>query len=53
MNSIQKFEMMLCHMDNLLEEANKKGVPLEEVMKNSNGVYTKDQVLEGKAEHIS
>lgn len=35
MNSIQKFEMMLSHMDNLLEKANKEGVPLEMVMKNN------------------
>ena len=28
MNGIQKFEMMLSHMDNQLEKANKAGVPL-------------------------
>lgn len=28
MNKIQEFEMWLSHMDNQLQEANKKGVPL-------------------------
>ena len=42
MNSIQKFEMMLSHMDNQLEKANKGGVPLMvEEKKNSNGYITK------------
>ena len=36
MNSIQKFEMWCKEMDNLLEEANKKGIPLiVENMKNN------------------
>lgn len=34
MNKIQKFEMWCQDMDTLLWEANKKGVPLEMVMKN-------------------
>ena len=42
MNGIQKFEMMLSHMDNQLEKANKGGVPLMvEEKKNSNGYITK------------
>lgn len=49
MNSIQKFEMMLSHMDNLLEKANKEGVPLMvEEKKNSNGYIPKIEYWKGK-----
>lgn len=49
MNKIQKFEMTLSHMDNKLEEANKKGVPLMvEEKKNSNGYIPKIGYWKGK-----
>ena len=49
MNSIQKFEMMLSHMDNLLEKANREGVPLMvEEKKNSNGYIPKIEYWKGK-----
>jgi hypothetical protein len=49
MNSIQKFEMMLSHMDNQLEEANKAGIPLMvEEKKNSNGYIPKIGYWKGK-----
>jgi hypothetical protein len=49
MNTIQKFEMMLSHMDNQLEEANKEGIPLMvEEKKNSNGYIPKIGYWKGK-----
>ena len=49
MNSIQKFEMMLSHMDNQLEQANTKGIPLMvEEKKNSNGYIPKIGYWKGK-----
>ena len=54
MNKIQEFEMWLSNMDNKLEEANKKGVPLivEEIKYNQGYIpkieYWLDKVENGR-----